>query len=323
MIIAPMTRSKDTVLLVASFATSALLVWISHIGIKPVLSQAPLFGVYEPMPSEVQLAPLTMAAHFLDWAEPDTPAVLTGLLAQARRLKRLPLITIEPFHDRGLPEHRRKNLDQEVLAGTYDSVIDAIAEVIRRDNQPLLLRFGHEMEIPNQYPWSWADPKRFISLYRYVYERLAAQETSNLRWVWSPAGDENARLYWPGADAVDLIGVSIYATRSWNLNGELESFRFIYEGRRWLHESFQKPLLVAEMGISGSLEDQEKWLQDAIGAHSSFPELCAVVYFHAPQPLWMPLSTGPEDWSLKPGAIAALLEQLPLPVRPGLSCLED
>ena len=323
MTIALMTRSNSTVLVVASFATSAVLVWISHIGTKPVLKQAPLFGVYEPVPSDVQLAPLTMAAHFLDWAEPDTPAVLTGHLAQARRLNRLPLITIEPFHDRRLPEHRRINLDQEVLGGTYDSAIDAIAEVIKRDNRPVLLRFGHEMEIPDQYPWSWSDPKRFTQLYRYVYRRFTAQDIANVRWVWSPAGDENARLYWPGSDVVDLIGVSVYSTRSWNPNGELKSFRSIYEGRRWLYDSFQKPLLVAEMGISGSLEDQKVWLQDAIGVHSSFPELCAVVYFHAPQPLWMPLPTGPEDWSLKPGAIDSLLGQLPLPVRPGLSCLED
>jgi beta-mannanase len=323
MTIAPMTRSKNTVLVVASFATSAVLVWISHIGIKPVINQPLLFGIYEPLPSAVQRAPLTMAAHFLDWAEPDTPVVLAELLAQARQSNRLPMITLEPFHDRRLSSYQRINLDQEVLAGSYDAALDAIADVIRADGLPVLLRIGHEMEIPNQYPWSWSDPQRFIRLYRYVHRRFASQDTQNVRWVWSPAGNANAREYWPGSDTVDLIGVSVYATRSWNPNGEIQSFRSIYGGRRWLHETFRKPLLVAEMGIGGSPEDQKVWLQDAIAAHANFPELCAMVYFHAPQPLWMPLPSGPEDWSLRPGAIAALVDQLPLPRRPGLSCLED
>jgi beta-mannanase len=318
-----MTRSKQMVLVVASFASSALLVWISHIGIKSFFNPVFYIGVYEPLHSEVQQAPLTMVAYFLDWAEPDTPAVLAALLSQARRLNRLPLITLEPFHDRRLPNNRRINLDDEVVAGTYDSVIDSIAEVIRRDNRPILLRFGREMEIPNQYPWSWSDPERFIRFYRYVYGRLAARDTPNVRWVWSPVGHDNARDYWPGSDAVDLIGLPVYASRSWNADGELVSFRSIYGNRRWLYESFQKPLLVAELGVSGSPEDQEVWLLDAIGSHGSFPELCGVVYVHAPQPLWMPLPTGPEDWSLKPGAMTALTEQLPLPARPGPSCLAD
>ncbi|NDG73925.1 MAG: hypothetical protein EBX49_00970 [Synechococcaceae bacterium WB8_1B_136] len=314
-----MRALQPLALVIASAVTTAMLVFLNHIASTP--PTPPLLGLYEYQETSAQQAPLDLAVLFLDWNDTQALPRLQSFLASAHQQQRLPLLTLEPFPDRAAGRDN-DDLLGDVLNGRHDQAITAITRTLANHPGPVLLRFAHEMDKPGQYPWGYSDPSRYIRLYHYVYTKVAGHRPANIRWVWSPAGSSRADLYWPGDHYVDVLGISIYASRAWTANHALESFAQQLEQRRWLQRRFGRPLLVAEAGVSGSSSDQQRWLSDALTALPRFPEVCGLVYFHAPQPRWMPLATGHENWQLKSDVLGWLLQQLPLPQRSGMSCLE-
>lgn len=306
-------------LVAASAGASALLVVLSHGLSTP--AEPPLAGLYEPLPSQAQRAGFGFEVMFLDWNDAAAVPRLERFLQRAHRRQRLPLLTLEPFADRGRAG-RSGDLLGDVLAGRHDAELRAIARTLAAHPGVVLLRFAHEMDKPGQYPWSYRDPGRYRTLYHSVHARMSREGPRNLRWVWSPAGTPQADRFWPGDRYVDLIGISIYASRAWSPDRSLESFERQVRQKRWLQQRFGRPLLLAEVGVSGSAEDQRRWLREAVASLSRFPEVCGLVYFQAPQPSWMPLVTGHEDWALKPAVLDWWIGRLPLPPRRGLPCVE-
>ena len=272
---------------------------------SPLRSTAFLSGAYR-YPSVAEPLPhSSVEATFVSWVDPTASQQIAAALATAQRRRSLALITLEPFADPALAEGPR-TLVRDVEQGRYDARLDVLLDQLCRPQQPVLLRFAHEMDHTGQYPWSVRQGSDYVRLYRAVWQRAQQPRCRRLHWVWSPAGNGDARPFWPGGDAVDLIGVSVYSSPRWSRRGELSSFAEIYDRRRWLHAQYRKPLLIAEMGVSGSLEQRRRWLLDARDALARYPELIGWVYFNAPQPRWMPLSTGHEDWTL-PSALTALV----------------
>ena len=248
-------------------------------------------GLDKPLPHS------SIESAFVSWIDPHAPQHITSLLERARQRRSLALVTLEPFPDPSRPQSDR-TLVADVIRGDYNQRIKAVLEPLCRPEQPVLLRFAHEMDNTGQYPWSVNRSEDYVRLYRSVWAQARRPQCRRLHWVWSPAGNRKSGAFWPGGDAVDLIGVSVYSSPRWSQNGELRSFAQVYEQRRWLHLQFRKPLLVAEMGVSGSDQQRRRWLMDAREAIRRYPELIGWVYFSAPQPTWIPLSTGHEDWSL-------------------------
>lgn len=306
-------------LVATSAVTSSLLVVLSHATTHP--PTRPLMGIYEPLPTAIQRNPLGFEVLFLDWNAADAVQQLQSVLAKAQRQQRLPLLTLEPFPDRA-GGRNNNDLPGDVYAGRHDRAISAIARTLAAHPGPVLLRFAHEMDKPGQYPWGFVDPDRYIQLYHYVYWKVMAEGPTNLLWVWSPAGTPKADRYWPGDGYVNVLGISIYASRAWTADGSLESFSEQLEQKRWLQRRFRLPLLVAEAGVSGGGSDQQHWIQEAVAALPKFPEVCGLVYFQAQQPSWMPLATGHEDWQLKAQPLTWLLAHQPLAARHGLACAE-
>ena len=307
-------------LLAASAVTSALLVLFSHRASQT--SHSPLVGLYEYEVSSSQSAPFALEVTFLDWSDPKIDSQLRSFLHRAIFRHRLPLLTLEPFPDR---RNGRRNADllADVLSGRHDAAIARIARTLAAHPSTVLLRFGHEMDKPGHYPWAYRDPDRYIRLYHYVYGRFNLEKPTNLRWIWSPAGTPNAVHYWPGDHYVDLIGLSIYASRAWTSDRRLESFSDQLNRQWWIARRYGRPVLVAEAGVSGSAADQQRWIGDALSTFQHYPELCGLVYFQAPQPLWMPLATGHENWALKPKVLQWFQRQLPVSPRYGRSCVES
>jgi beta-mannanase len=273
---------------------------------EPQRSTAFLSGAYrypnvaEPLPHS------NVEATFVSWVDPTASQQIAAALAMAQRRRSLALITLEPFADPALAEGSR-TLVRDVEQGRYDARLDVLLDQLCRPQQPVLLRFAHEMDHTGQYPWSVRQGADYVRLYRAVWQRAHQQSRCRrLHWVWSPAGNGDARPFWPGGDAVDLIGVSVYSSPRWSRRGELSSFAEIYDRRRWLHANYRKPVLIAEMGISGTTEQRRRWLLEARDALARYPELIGWVYFNAPQPRWIPLETGHEDWTL-PSALSALV----------------
>lgn len=311
-------RALGSLALVAtSAATASLLVLLSHASTHP--PERPLLGIYEPIRTALQDKPLGIEVLFLDWNDTEALPRLQTFLGGAQQRNRLPLLTLEPFPDRA-GGRSNDDLLTDVHAGRHDEAIVSITRTLAAHPGPVLLRFAHEMDKPGQYPWGFTDPDRYVQLYHEVYWRVMAEGPTNLLWVWSPAGTTKADRYWPGDAYVDVLGVSIYASRAWTPDGSLQSFSEQLEQKRWLQRRFRRPLLIAEAGVSGGLGDQQRWIQEMVSALPEFPEVCGLVYFQAEQPRWMPLATGHEDWQLKAEPLAGLFAQQPLAARRGLAC---
>ena len=75
--------------------------------------------------------------------------------------------------------------------------------------QVILVRWGHEMELANLYPWGDRPADVYQQAFRHVVEVFRAAGASNVRFVWSPAGNANAVDYYPGEDVVDYVGVTV------------------------------------------------------------------------------------------------------------------
>ena len=170
--------------------------------------------------------------------------------------------------------------------------------------QVILVRWGHEMELANLYPWGDRHPDLYQQAFRHVVGVFREAGASNVRFVWSPAGNSNAVDYYPGDDVVDYVGVTVLGDADWDANFGLpaQSFDDIFGPRYRLLEPLGKPIVISEMGVSGAPEYQAEWLRSAADAAVEYPKLRAMVYFQAVNPHVNGLSTEP-DWRISDDAL--------------------
>ena len=265
-------------------------------------------GVYDPDRAFDRSEDVLIEHHFVTW-RPDNADELIVALDRAKQANRLPMITLEswPWEWNGMG---RETLLQDIVAGKYDPTLRRIFQVIQQQSpQPILIRWGHEMEIVGQYPWSTDNPKAYIAAYRYIVDFARETGTDNLVWVWSPAGNKTAQKYWPGKSYVDAIGISIYANKAWNYKNQqkVPSFKQLLLEKYWLVKRYQEPLIAAEVGVAGTKAEKEQWIADAMQTLPSFTEIKAWIYFNQVQPDIVPLPIGQPHWELDRDRIALLL----------------
>ncbi|OGQ99228.1 MAG: hypothetical protein A2521_04470 [Deltaproteobacteria bacterium RIFOXYD12_FULL_57_12] len=219
----------------------------------------------------------------------------------------IPLIFWSPW-DKPYLENRppdRFSL-HNILAGKWDNYIDMWADEARAYGKPLLVSWGLEMN-GSWFPWSgvhYADsqpsgpnqsqsaagPELYKKAYRYVVGRARARGARQVLWIFHvnnrsfPIASWNSiAQYYPGADVVDLLGLSVYgklfSDAAWvSLPEAMDS---AYQELCRLDP--QKPLIVAEWGAGefpGS-GDKSAWLTEAFAAlKTRYPRVKAAVYWH-------------------------------------------
>ncbi|MCL5090862.1 MAG: hypothetical protein M1514_02515, partial [Patescibacteria group bacterium] len=127
----------------------------------------------------------------------------------------------------------------------------------------------------------------YIAVYRHYRGIFDSLGTTNVRWIWSPAGNKEAQDYYPGDEYVDFIGVTVLGYEKWDLEyfpqarsfDELFSDKFEYMG------IYGKPIIIAELGVSedGNTNEQYQtsWLKDALNSFGKYPSLEGVIYFNS------------------------------------------
>ena len=106
----------------------------------------------------------------------------------------------------------------QIASGAADDSIDAFLAQLETFPGQVDLRFGHEMN-GSWYTWA-GEPALFVRAWLRVHERIAAV-APRVKMVWSvnntdsPSSNALER-YWPGRDAVDIIGIDGYnCLRGW------------------------------------------------------------------------------------------------------------
>jgi len=230
-----------------------------------------LIGAYDPWQDARHLS--LGIEHW--YIRQDDPELLEAALEHAG--DRVPLVTLEPFPRRGsMPV-----LDR-VAAGRTDAQLRRLASVFRAyAPRVVLVRWGHEMDLSGLYPWSANDPERFRAAFRHVVETFRAEGVTTVRWVWSPAGEPGASAYYPGADVVDYVGLTVLGDADWD-------FDFGYLNQRSMTDllrpryaevaRFRKPIVIAELGVSGDEATRLNWLADGFAHLHEFDLIRAAVY---------------------------------------------
>jgi cellulose synthase (UDP-forming) len=256
-------------------------------------------GAYDP-----QLALADQPLDMEQWYVPQNdPQVLAGALAHAEN-HRTPLVTVEPW-----PMNGSTNVLGDVVSGKSDDDLRQLAHIAAASQpQVVLVRWGHEMELANLYPWSAQDPAEYQQAFRHVVEIFRVEGATNVRFVWSPAGNSNALDYYPGDDVVDYVGMTVLEDAGWDAGWGLpaQSFDEVVGPRYRLLAPLGKPMIISEMGISGTPEYQTSWLTAAAQSLANYPGLLAVLYFDDVNPHVNAVPTAP-DWHLSGPSLSAFV----------------
>ncbi|MDP9375099.1 MAG: hypothetical protein M3Q65_22155 [Chloroflexota bacterium] len=253
--------------------------------VKPILPPAAprerFFGAYDPKRSVVDDS-FKVEMFYISFA-PEALAELGWLLATSGESGRVPLVTLEPWPlaSEGLTE---ETLLSDVASGRYDAQLLLVADAFRNYGGQIAVRFAHEMEhAPEVYPWASGDPEQYIAAYRHVHDVLQREIPETLLWVWSPAGNVEAPPYYPGDDVVDYVGITILGSHDLDAeSGERQRRSFVQlMGEKYPRaEAFGKPVIIAELGVSGPGELQASWLREMFTVLDDYPALRGLIYYN-------------------------------------------
>jgi cellulose synthase (UDP-forming) len=214
----------------------------------------------------------------------------------------IPLVTIEPF-----PAHAGRDVLEDVAQGATDDELLALARVVA-DARPqvVLVRWAHEMDLYGLYPWSVGDPAVYRAAYRHVVSLFRQQGATNAQWVWSPSGNSGAGAYYPGSDVVDYVGMTILGDEQWDqilLDQSARTFAQLMTPKYPEVAVYAKPMIIAELGVSGTPEHQQEWLISAARALMDFPNIRFVSYYDSVNAPNNHMGTQP-DWRVSPAVFA-------------------
>ncbi len=226
----------------------------------------------------------------------------------------IPMITWEPWKDGAGINQPKYSLDR-IIAGEFDSYIRQFARDVKRFGYPVLIRFAHEMN-GNYYPWSCPlnahDPSKYVKAFRHVREIFWKEGAHNAFFVWSPnyasppevkAPCNDLEALYPGDDAVDFIGVSVYNWGSDTSRGpgwkELDYLLEPFIRHMATHHP-DKWIIIAETGCAHDKPpaDVAEWIRNAYRYLARKGNVAAVVYFndfayHNPSFTDFRVTTGP------------------------------
>lgn len=239
------------------------------------------FGIYDPDNEfNFPLNGMAIEHYFIDW-NTFKPSDVVMLDEKAAKTVRWNMISLEPFAD---ANRSKETLLTDVIAGVYDKQIEVFCSSVEGFKNPVFIRWGHEMErVTGRYPWAIKDSQQYIKAYQYFVSKCRGF-TSKAFLVWSPAGESNLTSYWPGAEYVDYVGLSVYEYDAWsrvNLKSS-QSFNEIFGPKYELVKNYNKPVMIAEFGVNNSNKNEKlNWLADAFNQFSLYPQLKTVVFFNA------------------------------------------
>ncbi|ETZ21206.1 glycoside hydrolase family 26 protein [Pedobacter sp. V48] len=162
-----------------------------------------LVGVYDEkkeVPSDVIDNVKHISVKWKSFALSSNKKALQNAIVENKNV----LITIETW-----PSFNAESTSvlDEVLKGSYDKEIKALANVVNLSKGSVFVRWNPEMEVPvKQYPWQYQSPSTYIDAFNYFSGHLK-KNAPKVKIVWAPTGYPGDSEFWPGKNNVDLISI--------------------------------------------------------------------------------------------------------------------
>ncbi|MFH1914017.1 MAG: glycosyl hydrolase [Pseudomonadota bacterium] len=287
--------------------------------------------------------PITLVVFFVHWPSDRQPEFPDEGIRAIRDAGAVPVITWEPMTvDAG---KETAIAASEILDGHWNDYIDAFAVSARDSGGRIILRFAHEMNL-SRYHWGGdrseygpESPGRYRAMFRHIRERFLLQGADNVLFAFCPNAESlphpvrdgadwnTASAYYPGDDAVDVLGMDGYnwgttftrQEHGWDsrFTAFAEIFSPLYEELRALAP--HKPVVVFETASVAEGGDKTAWIKDAVHTARSWG-LAGLCWFNADKEHDWRLESGITPARLRPlaGMFASHAGALALPAREGL-----
>jgi endoglucanase len=270
-------------------------------------------GVYDPHSMVKGSDDFQIEHVFVAWQAPDKRA-LDRKIKSAIRDDRALMISVEPFTHAADWREGGDRLFQDIEDGRFDSEIEWICNTVRDIHRPVYMRWGHEMEdVDGRYPWARNDPEGYRKAFAHFVSRCRTI-LPEARYVWSPKGHKNLAAYYPGDEFVDIIGIPIWGLEKMDIDYWNRPRRFseTVEEKYERVGQFRKPVMIAELGVSGSRTYKQDWYAEIFNSpeyKTQFPLLETILFFNDKEPYRWPMGYGSPDWRFDPKTLAVLVQR--------------
>ena len=280
---------------------------------KGATERAVAIGVYDPHDAVADSDALELEHVFVYWQKPDR-ALLKRKIAIAARQGRALMLSVEPYTHAADWRAGGERLFADIGKGRFDREIGDVCSRAAAFDGPVYVRWGHEMEDPDgRYPWARRDKEGYKKAFRYFVGKCR-ELAPEARFVWSPKGHRNLAGYYPGDDVVDVVGIPVWGLQKMDVDywGRERHFGEALNEKYQRVAGFGKPVMIAELGVSGSADYRRAWYKEILDQQTyrrAFPLLTTVVFFNDKEPYKWPLGYGSPDWRLDKEALKALADR--------------
>jgi beta-mannanase len=233
--------------------------------------------------------PPSVVMWYQDWAHSGVKEFDPQKMDAVNSRGAMPMVTWEPWDYMGGTNQPYYSL-QSINTGKHDAYIRQWARDAAAWGKPFYLRFAHEMN-GNWNSWSPGvngnTAAQYVSAWRRVHNIFRQEESTNVRWVWSPNVESDGSVsfskVYPGDAYVDWLGIDGYnwgTTQSWSSwTGLAAVFEPSY-GK--LGDMTDKPMMIAETASTEFGGDKAAWIRQGFldEALVRFPRVRAIIWFH-------------------------------------------
>jgi beta-mannanase len=249
---------------------------------RPIIApDSIVFGAYDPH-GDFTEDPNSRIEHlFLPWEDVDLSSLAIADEYAQQRGRSL-LITVEPWSWSREWRVTSQELLKTILSGQRDKYMAAVCSEADKLKSPVTIRWAQEMdEADNQFIWAHWKPEEYVAAYRRMVT-VCRQNLGNAKYMWSPKGNEGLEAFYPGAEFVDEIGLSIFGYQPYDQGvvGHDTTFAEQLAAKYDRVKGFGKPIVVAELGYDGDHAYVTDWAENVAKSRPEFPDLTAIVYFN-------------------------------------------
>jgi beta-mannanase len=221
---------------------------------------------------------------FADWAHVANFDSTQAAAIAARGS--IPEISWEPWDSTGqLGAPQPKFQLADIIDGSHDAYIQRWAREIAAYKQPVMLRFAQEMN-GRSYPWSEAingnSPGQYVAAWRHVHDIFTRAGATNVRWVWAPVVGPIQASQYPGANYVDVVGLSGFIADKSVFGSPWRPFATAFgPSLDAIHKlAPDEPVSLAEIGVAQKGGDKATWITQMFQEIQGRPYIKSIVWFN-------------------------------------------